>query len=126
MALDTLALWHQAVKDRDMGVLDRLVADDAVFLSPAVHSPQPGKALVIKYLNAAQKVLINDSFHYVEEWHGDHSAVLEFALEIDGIRINGVDLIHWNEAGEITQFKVMMRPMKGLNTIIPLMAAHLV
>ena len=126
MALDTLALWHQAVKSRDMGVLDALVAEDAVFLSPAVHSPQPGKALVIKYLTAAQKVLINDSFHYVEEWHGDHSAVLEFALEIDGIRINGVDLIHWNEAGQITQFKVMMRPMKGLNTIIPLMAAHLV
>ncbi len=63
MSLDTLALWHQAVKDRDMSVLDRLVADDAVFLSPAVHSPQVGKAMVIKYLNAAQKVLINDSFH---------------------------------------------------------------
>ena len=117
--------WHAYMDANDPALLDAMVADDAVFKSPAVHRPQQGKALVIKYLTAAMHVLNNGSFRYVEEWAGDRSAVLEFALEIDGIEIEGIDMIRWNDAGLITSFTVMMRPLKALNTVIPLMAAVL-
>jgi len=90
-----------------------------------LHSPQAGKALVAKYLRSAMAVLNNETFRYVGEWTNEDSAVLEFELVLDGIYVDGVDLIRWNEAGQIVQFKVMMRPLKALNTVIPLMAAQL-
>ncbi len=40
-------------------------------------------------------VLANDSFRYVREVsEGEHS-ILEFALELDGTAVNGVDMITW-------------------------------
>ncbi|QNQ11466.1 nuclear transport factor 2 family protein [Sphingomonas alpina] len=123
--MDVVGRWHDYIESNDPAKLDALIAEDAVFLSPAVHRPQAGKALVMHYLRAAMVVLNNDSFRYVDEWHGEGSAVLEFALSIDGIEIEGVDMIRWNEAGLITEFKVMLRPLKALNTVIPRMAAVL-
>jgi hypothetical protein len=90
-----------------------------------VHTPQQGKALTHKYLAAASAVLMNDSFHYVGEWHGDSSAVLEFKAMLGEIEIDGIDMIEWNAAGRITRFKVMVRPIKALHTLMPLMAAEL-
>jgi hypothetical protein len=120
-----VAQWHHAVKTRDPALLSGILDDQCVFQSPAVHKPQAGKALTHMYLHAALKVLNNDSFHYLNEWHGERSAVLEFATTVDGIEVNGVDIIHWNEAGKIVNFKVMMRPLKAINTIIPKMAQEL-
>lgn len=120
-----IARWHQAVANNDLSDIEDLLADDAVFQSPAVHTPQPGKALVAKYLRAAMAVLNNDSFRYVGEWLGEKSAVLEFELTIDDLYVNGVDLIHWNDDGRITHFKVMVRPLKALNAVIPLMGQQL-
>lgn len=117
--------WHQVVATNDLSTIEDLLADDAVFQSPAVHVPQVGKSLVAKYLRAAMVVLNNDSFCYIDEWIGEQSAVLEFELTIDGIYVNGVDLIHWNDEGLITLFKVMIRPLKGLNTVIPMMGKQL-
>ncbi|OYX39061.1 MULTISPECIES: nuclear transport factor 2 family protein [unclassified Sphingomonas] len=117
--------WHALMDARDPSGLDDLIADDCVFQSPAVHTPQLGKAITIKYLTAAQKVLGVPSFCYVEEWIGASSAVLEFQLDLDGIQVNGVDIIHWNEADKITSFRVMIRPVKGLQAVMPAMAAVL-
>ena len=117
--------WHRVVEHRDLAALDALVADDAVFSSPAVFTPQEGKPKVLAYLGAALNVFDGTGFRYVEEWYGDHSAVLEFATELDGIHVNGIDLIHWNDRDQITSFKVMVRPVKGLQALIPLMAAQL-
>lgn len=114
--------WHRLMRARDAAGLDDLIAEDCVFQSPAVHSPQRGKALTIKYLSAAQKVLGTPSFHYVEEWIGEHSAVLEFELDLDGIHVNGVDIIHWNADDRITNFRVMIRPVKALQAVMPAMA----
>ena len=86
---------------------------------------QIGKAITQKYLAAAMHVFGNDSFHYVREVKGAHDAVLEFELELDGIRINGVDMIKWNEAGQVTEFKVLLRPLKAVNLIHEKMAAML-
>ncbi|GGC77320.1 nuclear transport factor 2 family protein [Chelatococcus reniformis] len=125
MRPEVLERWHAYVADPAPDKLEALLADDAVFQSPAVHTPQAGKALVAKYLGAAMVVLNNPSFTYVGEWLGERSAVLEFELTLDDLHVNGVDLIHWNDDGRITLFKVMLRPLKALNTVIPLMGKEL-
>jgi hypothetical protein len=125
MPIDTLATWHQLVERQDAAGLDALLDDDAVFHSPVVHKPQVGKAITQKYLAAAFQVFFNDSFRYVRELKGERDAVLEFTLELDGISVNGVDMIKWNDAGKITEFKVMLRPLKAVNLIHEKMGAIL-
>lgn len=117
MALQTLETWHNIVRTRDASALGELLADDVVFYSPVVHTPQVGKAITCVYLTAAVQVFGNECFRYVREIVGDSDAVLEFETEIDGIVINGVDMIKWNENGQITEFKVMIRPLKAINLI---------
>ena len=109
--------WHQVVQQRDMAGLGRLLADEVVFHSPVVHTPQQGKAITFKYLQGALLVLNNSSFRYEREIVGEHDAMLEFSTVIDGIQINGVDLIRWNDAGQIIDFKVMVRPLKAVNML---------
>ncbi|MGO9949934.1 MAG: nuclear transport factor 2 family protein [Steroidobacteraceae bacterium] len=125
MSSDPIAIWHRLVKERDVQGLDGLLAADAVFYSPVVHTPQVGKAITKKYLSAAFHVFFNESFRYVRELSDKRDAVLEFELELDGITINGVDMIRWNDAGKITEFKVMLRPLKAVNLIHQKMAAML-
>ena len=117
MTHPTLNEWHETAQARDPKRLDALLADDAVFWSPVVHSPQAGKALAFQYLSAAFQVFFNDSFRYVREVSDEEGAVLEFQVEIDGIAVNGVDMVRWNAAGKITEFKVMLRPLKAVNLI---------
>lgn len=125
MAIDTIATWHEVVRSRNAGGIDALLADDVVFYSPVVHTPQVGKAITTMYLSAALKVFFNESFKYVRELCGSHDAVLEFEVKIDGILVNGVDMIKWNDEGKIIEFKVMIRPLKGVNLIHQRMAAML-
>jgi hypothetical protein len=117
--------WHRLIETRDVHGLDTLLADEAVFHSPIVHTPQVGKAITKKYLSAAFQVFFDESFRYVRELTGDRDAILEFELNLDGITVNGVDMIKWNEAGKITEFKVMIRPLKAVNLIHQKMAAIL-
>jgi len=125
MTPPALAAWHRIVETRDVAGLDSLLAEDVVFHSPVVHTPQYGKAVTQKYLYAAFHVFFNDSFRYVREVSGTHDAVLEFEVSIDGIMVNGVDMLHWNEQGRITGFKVMIRPLKAIQLIHQKMAAML-
>ncbi len=125
-AIDPVAAWHAYMAAPSEASLSALLDDDVVFRSPAVHTPQVGKAVTLKYLLAAAEVLGVPSFRYVGEWRAERSAVLEFALDLDGIAVHGVDMIAWNAAGLITSFTVMMRPMKGLQAVVPRMAAVLV
>jgi hypothetical protein len=117
MKSDPVKTWHRIVEERDVQGLDALLADEAVFHSPVVHTPQVGKTITKKYLTAAFHVFFNDSFRYVRELQGDRDAVLEFEVKIEGIMVNGVDMIKWNDAGKITEFKVMLRPLKAVNLI---------
>lgn len=121
----TIKSWHEFLQTRDPAKLAALLDDDVVFHSPVVHTPQVGKALTLGYLLAAVQVLGNDSFRYLREIAGERNAALEFSCLIDGVEINGVDLIEWNDAGRITDFKVMVRPLKAINTLHALMAAML-
>jgi hypothetical protein len=125
MSTHPVTRWHQLIQSRDVLGLDALLADDAVFHSPVVHSPQVGKALTKQYLAAAFLVFLNESFRYVRELTGERDAILEFQVEIDGISVNGVDMIRWNDDGKIVDFKVMLRPLKAVNLIHQKMAAML-
>ena len=125
MTADPLARWHQLVQHRDPQDLDALLSDHVVFHSPGVHTPQEGKAITTLYLSAALKVFFNDSFRYVREIVGERDAALEFQVEIEGIQVNGVDLIRWDEDGKIVDFKVMLRPLKAVNLIHQNMARML-
>ena len=122
MKNQTLTTWHRLVDTHDESGLDALLAEDAVFFSPIVHAPQRGKQLTRQYLAAAFHVFFNDTFRYVREVVGSRDAVLEFEVEIEGIGVNGVDLIKWNDEGLITEFKVMIRPLKAINLIHQKMA----
>jgi hypothetical protein len=112
-----LAKWHEVALSHEEAKVAALLAEDAVFESPVVHTPQRGKAITTRYLASAGHVFANSQFHYVGEWHAERSVILEFKAEIDGIAINGIDMIHWNEAGLIDNFKVMVRPLKAVSML---------
>ena len=123
--MSALHTWHELVRTRNVKGLDSLLADEVVFHSPVVHTPQVGKAITYAYLAAAFHVFFNESFRYVRELSGPNDAVLEFEVEIDGVLVNGVDLIKWDHEGKIVEFKVMIRPLKAVNLIHQKMAAML-
>jgi len=117
--------WHQLIASHDPSGLDDLLAEEATFHSPIVHTPQVGRALTGMYLRAAMQILDNGSFRYVNQWYAERSAVLEFEAVVEGITIQGVDILHWNAADRIVLFKVMVRPLKAINLLHQLMARAL-
>jgi SnoaL-like domain len=119
-----LRAWHAVVESGDPALLDSLLADDVVFRSPAVFTPQQGKAVTTRYLNGAMAVL-GPSLRYVSEWHDQASAVLEFEAELEGVYVQGVDMLRWNGDGKLVSFTVMVRPVRGLHKLIELMARQL-
>ena len=122
MTPSVIARWIDIIESGRTAELHDLLAEDAVFYSPAVFSPQEGRELAMAYLGAAAKVFGDTDFHYVEKWYSDRSAILEFAATIDGKYVNGIDMIHWNDAEKIVAVKVMVRPLKGLQALMPKMA----
>jgi hypothetical protein len=117
-----LQKWHEVVRSRNPALLNQMLAEDAVFHSPILFRPQQGRDLVALYLTGALHVIANPSFHYVREVAEGNDAVLEFETEIGGVHVNGVDLITWNDQGLITDFKVMIRPLKAVNVVHQRMA----
>jgi hypothetical protein len=119
-----VAAWHRIADARDPAGLADLLADDCVFRSPAVHTPQDGKALTTAYLSAAI-VVLGPTLTYRRQWYAADSAVLEFAAELDGLAVHGVDMLAWGPDGRVTEFAVMVRPVKALHKLMELMAAEL-
>ena len=130
MIEQTIANWHAHLKGEFPGGLDALLADDVVFLSPIVFTPQEGKDLTTMYLSAAGATFTGDephefttggpdggtgSFHYVKEVMSGNTAVLEFESTVDGVLVNGIDMITCDDDGKIVEFKVMLRPLKAIN-----------
>ena len=125
MTTSCVDAWHELVRSRNAKGLDALLAEDVVFHSPVVHTPQVGKAVTLKYLTAAFHVFFDESFRYVRELTGPNDAVLEFQVELDGIVVNGIDMLKWNDEGTLVEFKVMIRPLKAINLIHQKMATML-
>jgi hypothetical protein len=110
-------IWHKVAMSKDYNAIAAILHDDCIFESPVVHTPQLGKDITAKYLTAAGHTLGNAEFRYTGEWHRENSAILEFETVIDGIKINGIDMISCNDDGLITHFKVMVRPLKAVNML---------
>jgi hypothetical protein len=120
-----LQRWRGFLKSRDPAALWNLLHPDVVFESPVVHTPQRGRDITSKYLISATKVLAGPAFRYVGEWTSDDGAVLEFTCEVEGVTINGVDIISFDAEHRITHFKVMVRPLKAINLLHRLMGEQL-
>jgi len=117
LTANPLETWHRIVVTQDPSGLHALLADDVVFHSPIVHTPQRGKEIATRYLEAALHVFFNPSFRVVRKLFGDTDAMLEFESEVDGVAINAVDIVKWNAAGQIVDFKVMVRPLKAIGVV---------
>jgi len=116
-AKDLIQKWHEVLKNDDQGLLENLIADDAVFSSPVVFTPMEGKEITMMYLSAAGQSFNMEKFKYTKEIHDGMNSVLEFETYIDDISVNGVDIIEWNEEGKIVNFKVMIRPFKAVQKV---------
>jgi hypothetical protein len=119
-----LRAWHAVAEARDSTLLDDLLAEEVEFRSPAVFKPQQGKVLASMYLAAAM-VVIGPSLRYVREWYDDTSAVLEFEAELEGVYLQGVDMLRWNSDDKLVSFTVLVRPLRGLEKLIDLMRREL-
>lgn len=122
--MDTLQRWHEMVLHQNHEGLADIISEDCTFLSPVVHTPQQGRELTVLYLTGAMNVF-NESFHYTKEVVNERYAVLEFECSVDGILINGVDIISFDEQGLICEFRVMVRPLKAMQMLHGKMAQML-
>lgn len=122
-----LAAWRAYMAGgKDRAALMAMIADDAVFHSPVVHTPQAGRAKVFAYLDAAGHVLGGEeSFTYHRALVDGHDVMMEFSATIDGIYLNGIDLITFDDSGMIKDFKVMVRPLKAVHMLWEKMGAML-
>jgi hypothetical protein len=123
--ISPMEAWHQLVANKDVTGVDSLLAENVVFHSPVADTPQAGKAITRQYLAAVFDIFSKHSFRYVREVVGERDAVLEFLVEIDGVSVNGVDMITWNDEGQIVDFKVMLRPLKAVKVMQMRVAAIL-
>jgi hypothetical protein len=117
--------WKSFFSTGKLSALEACLAEEVIFESPVVHTPQVGKAKTVKYLYSAQRVFYNPSFVYLREWIEPKSSVLELQTSIGGVLINAVDIITWNDDDKITGFKVMIRPLKAIQHVHQLMMHEL-
>jgi hypothetical protein len=122
---ELLKKWHEVLKKEDASLLNELLAENCTFHSPILHKPQEGSQLTQMYLLAAASVFNNGTFRYEKEIVSDNHAALEFVVEIEGITMNGVDIITKNDEGKIEEFKVMMRPYKAVEFMLKKMSEAL-
>jgi len=122
-ALHAIDRWHDMMDRGTTEGLYDLLDPDCVFWSPVVHTPQKGRDITFLYLSAAGQVFDTD-FHYVREVRDGNNAMLEFECTMDGIHVNGIDLIQV-ENNLIIEFKVMVRPLKAVNKVHERMMAML-
>jgi ketosteroid isomerase-like protein len=123
-----IAKWHEFITGAAPDALDGLLADDVVFFSPIVYTPQEGKAITTLYLQAAKQTLLGDDnarFRYTKQVLAGDTAVLEFETSLDGKYVNGVDIIRCDDAGHIVEFRVMIRPLQAINAVHEQMRAML-
>ena len=116
-AANYIKKWHEIILEGKMELLDNLLNENATFYSPVVFTPLEGKEITKMYLSAAGLSFNMNSFKYTREVNDGYHSVLEFETTIDGISVNGVDMIEWDDDGKIVNFKVMIRPFKAVEIV---------
>jgi hypothetical protein len=120
---DVVARWHRYLRGDLPGGLEDLLSDEVVFFSPVVYTPQRGKGITTRYLEAAAAALAGDAtgdpgaFRYTKQVLAGDTAVLEFETSVLGKYVNGVDIIRCDDAGRIVEFRVMMRPLQAIHVV---------
>lgn len=120
-----LETWHDFVKNRKNEGLENFIDDEAILYSPVVFTPVEGKFMVSMYLMAASHIIANDSFRYVREVYDEENAILEFVTEINGITVEGVDMIQFTKEGKLKEIKIMIRSLKAMNMVHQKMGEYL-
>lgn len=113
----TLKRWHTMLATADLKALPELLAPDAVFRSPMAHTPYPGAPVVSMILNTVFTVFEDFQYHRELASADGHSVVLEFSARVGDKQLKGIDLIRFNEEGQIIEFEVMVRPLSGLQAL---------
>lgn len=116
-ATQTLQRWHAMLAGRDLQSLPELLAPDAVFRSPMAHTPYPGAPVVSMILNTVITVFEDFKYHRELATADGLSVVLEFSARVGDKQLKGIDLIRFNELGQIVEFEVMVRPLSGLQAL---------
>ena len=112
--------FRRAVEQRNIDQVPELFHEDAIFRSPVLFKPYEGRDQVLKVLGAAERVLAtSNNFRYLHQLEdpNDRVAILEFATEVDGRQVEGIDKLTFDEDGRITELKVMIRPASALQVV---------
>ena len=120
--------FRAAGEQRNVDQAPELFHEDAAFRSPVVFKPYKGRDQVMTVLRAAEQVLgLGGKFRYVHQLEDadERIAILEFATEVDGKQVEGIDKLTFDEDGLITEIKVMIRPASALQVVGANMAAEL-
>jgi hypothetical protein len=111
-----LKQWHRFVATADEALLTSLLAENVVFHSPALQSPIQGRDAAVLVLTTVVKIFEN--FNYRRNFiAGPCDAALEFSANVGKWKLKGLDLITFNDAGELVEFEVMIRPLKALQVL---------
>lgn len=113
----SIARWHEMLETRDMSVLNELLAEEVVFRSPVAFQPYPGKQLVFFILTNVIQVFENFTYHREFISEDGNNVVLEFSANVGDKKLKGVDMIQFNEEGQMIDFEVMIRPKSGLEAL---------
>lgn len=114
--------FRAAVESRDVAAIRDLLAEDVVFRSPVAHKPYEGRPLVAAIL--ANVIEVFDDFHYVRELTDDGGHALVFACTVDGLSLTGCDFLEYDDRGLITDFMVMVRPLRAAEALAAAMGAR--
>lgn len=124
-AKTSLEHWHQMLRTSDLSSLPTLLHPEAVFRSPMAHTPYPGAMMVNLILNTVSKVFSDFTYHREFATDDGLSVILEFSAKVGDKALKGIDMIRFNEQGQIVDFEVMIRPMSGLQALGAEMAQRL-
>ena len=109
--------WHEMLDTKDMSILNELLAEDVVFRSPVAFNPYSGKQVVFFILTNVIQVFENFTYHREFYTEDGLSVVLEFSANVGEKKLKGIDMIRFNENGQIVDFEVMIRPKSGLDAL---------
>lgn len=124
-AAATFAKWHDMIAAQDLSNLPTLLAEDVKFRSPAVFKPYSGAPVVNLILNTVLQVFEEFSYHRQFATPDGLNVVLEFNTKVGDKAIHGIDMIRFNEAGLITDFEVMIRPLSALQALAAEMGSRM-
>lgn len=123
MSQQNLDKWHQVIANKDMKLLREILHPDVEFHSPTLWEPKKGRDITQYILKMV--IDIFQDFEYQREWVDGNNLALEFSARVDDKQVKGIDLIRWNDEGQIVHFEVMMRPINGLQLMFEKMTEHL-